>query len=266
MPRGHVLAPRRARLIVLRDEGEQAAQDRLCIAHQGDRRWAGTVPAPADRHRAEAPREGRHPRPIGERDVQMGADPDDDVGLRPFLMPEREASRSGDRARRARRGPRRKASTGACSRCASAVTSAAASCAPAPHDDQRPRPRRPAAWRRPGSHPRPTAPAPKGPGGGKSLPPAPLCPKRRSRIRAPPGRAGRSPWRRSRRRPGRGGLRGRLDAGLKIDQAFDDAGLVADFVQMAEHAADRGLRKWPIRARTGAFGAIGGGEQRRPTN
>ena len=43
------------------------------------------------------------------------------------------------------------------------------------------------------------------------------------------------------------------DARGMIDQPLDDAGLVADLVQMAEAAADIGVGNLPDQASTGAF-------------
>jgi hypothetical protein len=94
LPRHHILAPRWARLIILRDEVNQAAQDRLGVAHQGDR---GRLPArrllrigvKADH------REVVIHAPLVERDVQMRADPEHSVGLSPQLVPERQGHAHG---------------------------------------------------------------------------------------------------------------------------------------------------------------------------
>ncbi len=58
------------------------------------------------------------------------------------------------------------------------------------------------------------------------------------------------------------GLVRRLDAGGKIDQPRDNAGLVADFVEMSEFAADIGLRNLTDQSEHRRIHRIGG-EQRR---
>jgi hypothetical protein len=55
----------------------------------------------------------------------------------------------------------------------------------------------------------------------------------------------------------RRGLRRRVDACEEIDQAGDDAGLVANLVQVAEPAADRGLRNLPDQREHGRVHSVG---------
>ena len=59
------------------------------------------------------------------------------------------------------------------------------------------------------------------------------------------------------------GLRRRADAGGEIDQAGDDAGLVADLVQMAEPATDRRLRNLADQRQHRRVHSIGGQQRRR---
>ena len=87
-----------------------------------------------------------------------------------------------------------------------------------------------------------------------------IGPRHRSRIRAPPARAGRCA---SRAAPARSRAPLVPACGCSadmIDQPLDDAGLVADFVQMAEAAADIGVGNLPDQRQHRRVHGIGGEE------
>ena len=157
--------------------------------------------------------------------------------------------------------PRRKARTGACRRRESSVTSAAASWAPPPAtiSGRAAPPRRLAAARIASSSSGAGAPGLGGPMGGTGarMPQTSMA----HSSAAGPGRPLVMDAMAAATRPR--GLGGRVDAGVMIDQAFDDAGLIADFMQMAEHAADRGLRDVPDQRQHRRIGAVGGQERGR---
>ena len=230
--------------IVLRQFGKQASQDRRGVAGQRHRGLVQPVMLFRVGIDADNFMLGTDA-PLAELDEEPRADRQHDVGLAPQVAPERQ--RDAERVAAVEHAAAAaKASTGACSIADSAVTSSDASCAPPPQTiigrlaapssfaarrtalsvDLGLRHRQRRLHGRPGR----------------------TCPRRRWRIRARPVRAGRCAWRAAPAPLRRDACSGFWMSARVIDQPRQDAGLVADLMQMAEIAPISAFGICPISA------------------